>query len=160
MTNQKILDLIPGLRAVDAPGMDPDFNYNVSETLAAAVDLSTHIIKAIEPTTKMEEYNDKANTLRVEYAAKDKEGNPIHSMRPGGIKDYIIPGSELPTCEFRVKLKALEDEYAKEIEAHKEKLKYLEQENKKFKPSWIKKSTIPEGLSRRAMNAVFMISKK
>lgn len=164
MTNEEILFMANNLTAVDAPEMDAEFNYYVSANLNEAERVAKNIREAIKPGEKLEEYDKEVQALREKYATKDEKGNPnVQIIKlPNGQqqRQYDIPGGESKTSEFGKALEKLRTKYKKDLDDQKEKMKFLEKENKEFKPVMIDLDDVPKGLNRQAMDALFYVIKK
>ena len=164
MTNEEVLFVANNLTAVNAPDMEPDFNYKVSANLSEAEKVAKNIREAVKPGEKLEEYEKEIQALREKYAMKDDKGNPnVRTITlPGGQvrKEYDIPGGDSKTSEFGKALDKLKKKYQEDLDKQEEKMKFLEKENKEFKPTLIDLEDVPKGLTRQAMDALFYVIKK
>jgi len=163
MTNDDVIFLSEVLPLVNVPDMEPDFNYAVSFNLREAEKIAVDINKAIEPKPGMEAYDKSAQELREEYAEKDPDGNAAFTAEAtehGPIRHYKIPGLEVSSSLFNMAVAKLKKKHEKDFKEREVQLEFLKKENKQIKLLEISKSDIPKGLSRRAMDAVFLFTKK
>lgn len=164
MTNEEVLFVANNLTAVDAPDMEPGFNYSVSGNLTEAERVAKKIRDAIKPSDEMKEYEKKMQELREKHSDKDEKGNPKFTIiiLPNGqsSKQYTIPAAESPNSPFGKDIKKLKDEYQKHIDKYEKNSEFLQEENKDFKPEWIELEDVPKGLPRAAMDALYYVIKK
>jgi len=164
MTNEEVLFVANNLTAVDAPDMEPEFNYAVSGNLTEAERIAKKIRDALKPSDEVKAFEKKMQALREKHALKDEKGDSKFTMipTPSGqpTKQYTIPGSESDTSPFSKAVAKLKEEYKKDTDKHEKKMEFLEEENKDFKPEWIDLADVPTGLPRRAMDALFFVIKK
>lgn len=163
MKNHEILTLAEVLPLVDAPNMDGDFNYAISDNLLNAKHYAISINKAIEASEKVKEYEEKLKELQMEYAEKDDDGVVIsQTFEVGGrqLIQYKIPGVGIPESEFTKAVEKLNATYKKDLDAHEKKKEYLQKENKQFKPLMINRKLIPNSLPRHVMDVVYLLVEK
>jgi len=163
MTNDDVLFLAQTLPLVDAPDMDPDFNYLVSAAMRLAEGVEKDIKKALEPKKVFQDYLDAMEELRKTHAKKDKEGKPIQKIEAGPngpVKQYDIPDVNNLSSPFQKAVEKLNEDSKVALDARKKQLEFLDKENKNYNPDFISRDLHPKGLSRRAMDAIFLITKK
>jgi hypothetical protein len=163
MTNDDVLFLAENLPDVDVPDMDGDFNYAVSYNMREAERIAVSIRKVIASKEGMKEYLKGVQALREEYADKDPTGKPITTERPvkGGVQTlYAIPGLQNPNSPFNKAVEELKEKHKKDFEEEEKQMEFLQKENKQFKPLTVTRRQVPKGLSRRAMDAVFLFVEK
>lgn len=160
MTNQEVVYLANVLKEVDAPEMEPSFNYAISATLSDAIKISEDIKKALVPTEEFSQLEKDLQGLREKHAEKDEEGKPKTVTFEGGMKQYVIVDAEKPTSPFGKAVAKLQEKYKEAIKKRDEQLDFITKENEDFEPHKITVDQIPKGLSRAAMDAVFMITEK
>jgi len=163
MTNDDVLFLSQTLPLVDAPDMDPDFNYLVSAAMRSAEGIAKDIEKALTPKKGFQDYLDAMEELRKTYARKDKDGDPIKVVEAGEMgpqKKYDIPDVNNLNSPFQKAVEKLNSDSKVALDERKKQLLFLDKENKNYNPDFISRDLHPKGLSRRAMDAIFLITKK
>lgn len=164
MKNNDILFLAQSLPLVDAEMMDADFNYAISYNIREAQKIADNIHKALEPSTEFKEYESKMQELREKYARKDENNEPIASKMTTAsgqiLKTYDIPGIDDPKSKFSVSRDALKEQYKEVLLKREKQFEFLKQENKEANFIMIEKKLVPKGLSRAAMDAVFLLIEK
>jgi hypothetical protein len=162
------LRLFEGLGEVNASNMSAKFNYAISKNRNMLEGIIKDLNKTIEETDDFKKYREAKNKILEKYARKDSEGNPIMVNQDAGggrtIRVYDVPerfltdpgtscGIELQS--LRKKHKKVIDEREKQIDSYNELLEDISE----FVPFLIDLKEVPSGLSRRAMDAVFLIIK-
>jgi len=164
MTNDQVLSLAIGLRSLSPPNMNGWFNYAMSANLEAAAAESKHIREAIKDSKEMTEYKEQLKALQEGHSIKDKDGKPTYDVinLPNGsqLVKYDIPSAKDPDSEFSTKLKELNEKYDKDIKKQDKRMKFLNEENKMFKPVFITPKDIPDGLTREEMNLILPLVKR
>lgn len=162
MTNDDVLFLAQALGAVDAPDMEPDFNYAVAHNLREAEKISETIRDAVKPGDDFKKFEDEMQELRLKYTRNDSEGNPIMNERDAGggrtTSTYDIPGLNNPNSPFNLAVKKCKEEFKTEIDKQEKKLEFLKNNNTKADIMMIDKEDWPTGLSRVAADGIFLMT--
>ena len=160
MTNDDVLFLAQALGAVDAPEMEPDFNYAVSHNLRQAETVAETIRDAVKPGEKFDEYKKEMQNLRLEFTRKDDDDNPI-TFKDENIRGqvtYDIPGLSNPGSPFNLAVEECKEKFKAEIKEQEKRLEFLKSKNTKVDIMMIDVDDIPKGLSRVAMDGVFLMT--
>ena len=159
MTNEEILFLVENLPQVDAPNMEQDFNYAVSFNLYEAEKIKKSIDKSLELKPGLKAFNGAMDDLRKKHADQDEEGEPVSIFIAGPLgpqKQYQIPGIDNPSSPFQKAVEQLKIKHKKDFDDREKQLEFLSKPNKQFKPIMVSHKDVPKGLSRIAMDAVFL----
>lgn len=156
MKNQDVLYLAMALKDVDAPEMEPGFNYAISATLADANKVAETIKKALAPTEEYSKYEEELQALREKFAEKDENGDPKFFSN-NGVKQYVIKDIGKPGNPFSKAVEKLQEKNKEVIDKREKQLEFIFEENKDFKPHTVSVAQIPKGLSRASMDAVYLI---
>jgi hypothetical protein len=158
ITYLKSLEILKGLQSVDAPEMDPEFNYAVSKNIHILEEIKQCLEDAAADPKGYDLYLKALEEINKLHSKKDK-GEPILIPLPGGRAKYDIIESD----DYNLEIKNLNEKHYKVIEAKKRNIqKYNDMLNKEcseLKFFEVDRKHIPKGLTRTAMNAVFYIIK-
>ena len=164
MTNNEILILAVGLRDINPPNMNGDFNYAISTNRQEAERIAVNIREAIKESEEFAKFKKELQGLQEEYAEKDDEGKVISENIPlpngTSIIQYSIPAARDPESDFNKKLGELDEKYKEAIDEQNNRLKFLDQENEEFAIFQIEKKDIPVGLEREQMDLILPLIKK
>ena len=162
MTNNDVLFLAQVLGEVDAPDMEPDFNYAVSHNIREAEKVSEIIRDAVKPGEEFKEFEKEMQDLRLKYTNKDPEGNPIIIKREANgrvTSTYDIPGLNHTQSPFNLEVEKCKERFKAVIDKQEKKLEFLKEKNTKADIIMVDKSDWPKsGLSRIAADAVFLMT--
>jgi len=163
MTNDDVLFLAQTLGQVNVPNMEPEFNYAVASNLREAEKVAKIIQDAIKPGEDFKNFEKGMQKLREKHARKDDKGKPISTKyEVAGLPKvtYDIPNINDPNGAFNKAVTKIRDEFKETIENQEGRLSFLEKENEEIKLIMVDVSDIPKGLSRRAMDGVYLMTNK
>lgn len=166
MKNRELLELNNGLQRLrkDLPGRV--FNHAVVLNKQKISPLISALNAAKKPSEKMNEYLQKFEELKKEYAKKDEKGNPvirqgIDPMTGANTFFYDIPDNEDPHSEFVQKRNTLYEEYKEVIDAHTKVLQEWSEElldkESEFQPTFINLSDVPDDIHTDEMEGIIYI---
>lgn len=167
LTRDEAMEMLYGLKEVDAPFMGGHFNYKVSKNIELLERIEKKLDKEKAPSMEFLKASDKRRQLNEKFADKDENGECkkyVHKLPGGrGVEKYVIPGIDDPKSEynkemdaFNEKHKAIFEKREKQVEKFNNSLDNKEKVDIRMivvTPSTID-DAIPKGLSRNAMNAL------
>ena len=166
MTYEKSMLILNGLRMVDVPEMEAEFNITISRDILTLEEIETSLLKAQEPSKQYELYLKGQKEINIKYADKDDDGNPkaVQLDVPPGAKPmfkYIVAGDGDLESDYTKEMMALMELNKKVIETYQKQIKSynetLDKEVKSLELLTVQANLVPKGLSRTAMNAVLCI---
>lgn len=166
MKNRELLELNNGLMRLRKDLTGRVFNHAIVRNRQKIGPFVEALNAAKKPDEKMDEYLQKFEELKKEYARKDEHGNPIirkgiDPMTGENTFFYDIPDNENPHSEFIRKRNIIYEEYKETIDGYNKVLQewsdVLLDEESEFVPTMIRIEDVPEDIHTDEMDGIIYI---